>query len=262
MDWSEIIRECTPKFERICQQPITMSHAERLFRLIDLTRLNEDDTENDIAVLCKKAITSLGHVAGVCVYPRFIKMVAAEFDQSAVRTVTVANFPSGDDALEKVLLEVEQALQNGAQEIDVVFPYKRFLAGDEKFAATFVYAVKAACGPNVRLKVILETGAIEQLDQIAQASALSIDAGADFLKTSTGKIPQGASVPAVLVMLSVIREKDGKTGLKVAGGIRSAEEALGYIALADEIMGIDWVNPTHFRIGSSQLIDRLLQITR
>lgn len=262
MDWSSLIEVYRPQFERVCKQKIDVGQAERLFRLIDLTRLNEDDTENDIALLCKNAITSLGHVAGVCVYPRFTKMIASQFDQSSVRTITVANFPQGTKPLEGVLVEIEEVLVAGANEIDMVFPYQQFLDGAYEPSHDFVYAAKAACGSDVKLKVIVESAVYPSLEKLAEACRLIINAGADFLKTSTGKITKGASVEAALVMLTIIKEENQSIGFKAAGGIREPGQALGYLTLAEEIMGRDWVQPERFRIGASQLVDHLIQMTR
>lgn len=233
----------------------------KLIGLIDLTSLNDTDTNASIAAFCEKAQTSFGHVAAVCVYPQFVRLCAAQFAGTPVRTATVVNFPEGRDDLDSVLLATGRALDDGAQEIDVVFPYSRFLAGDKDFAHIFVESCKAACGDNVQLKVILETGAMPDVESIAEASRVALIAGADFIKTSTGKIPAGASLEAAAAMLLVIRELTPqlkrRSGIKVSGGIREIPQAAAYVELAEKIMGKDWVAPETFRIGASRLVDEM-----
>jgi deoxyribose-phosphate aldolase len=235
---------------------------QRLISLIDLTSLNESDTEASIAAFCEKAQTPLGHVAAVCVYPSFARLVAAQFLGTAIKTATVANFPSGADSLESVLAVISRALQDGVQEIDVVFPYQRYLAGERDEAQSFVAACKAVCGPKVSLKVILETGALQDAATIAAASQDVLRAGADFIKTSTGKIPQGATLEVVTIMLLAIRELGPELkrplGLKIAGGIREFSQAVQFLDLAGTIMGPKWATPHTFRIGASKLLDELL----
>lgn len=237
---------------------------QRVFSLIDLTSLNETDSEASIAAFCEKARNTYGHVAAVCVYPPFVRMVAAEFSGSPIKTATVANFPHGDGKTEAVLLEISRALSDGAQEIDVVFPYKRYLAGEKRNAQVFVEVCKAACGDQVTLKVILETGALRTPTIIAEASADVLRAGADFVKTSTGKMTPGATIEAATNILTVIKDMQSqlhrRVGLKVAGGIKEIQQAVEYITLADRIMGRDWVTPTTFRIGASRLVDEMISL--
>jgi deoxyribose-phosphate aldolase len=199
------------------------------------------------------------HVAAVCVYPAFVKQAVAALHGTSVNVATVINFPEGNHSLTSVTHAIQSALNEGAEEIDIVFPYPRYLAGEKTDVKEYLHACKLACGDHL-LKVILETGALKDLHIIAAASELAIEAGADFLKTSTGKIAIGATLEAAAVMLQTIRNKSNDSvGFKVSGGVRTIPQALEYIALAEKIMGADWVTPAHFRIGASQLADVLLQ---
>ncbi len=248
-------------------QPVEKSIPlmQRILGLIDLTSLNNNDTEAGIAAFCEKAQLMFGHVAAVCVYPRFVRLVAAQFANTPVKTATVVNFPEGDASLETVLLEIGAALEDGAEEIDVVFPYARYLGGDDEYARSFIEACKAACGEKVKLKVILETGMLVDLNMIASASHVALISGADFIKTSTGKVEQGATLEAAAAMLFVIRELQPRLqrtiGIKISGGVRDIEQAAMYVELADHIMGRDWVNATTFRIGASKLVDEMIKET-
>lgn len=236
-----------------------MNHSN-IFSLIDLTSLNETDTEETIAILCKKATTSSQHVAAVCVYPAFVKYAKACLHNTAVNIATVANFPRGLDSLDRTLAVIQQAINDGAQEIDVVFPYADFLDG--KNTHDFISACKKQCGNTLLLKVILETGALKDSHRIAQASNEVLLAGADFIKTSTGKIDIGATPDAATAMLLTLRELTPllkrPLGFKASGGIRTIAQASEYIALANRIMGKGWVTPVSFRLGASQLVDEIL----
>lgn len=258
MYWADAIQEQIKALKSVEKTPQLL---ERVVKLIDLTSLNADDTEASIAALCEKAQTIYGHVAAVCVAPQFTRLVAAQFAGSPIKTATVANFPDGSTPLENVLIEIGRSLQDGAQEIDVVFPYHRYLAGERQYALNFVAACKAACG-DVTLKVILETGVLLDASIIADASLDVLTAGADFIKTSTGKIAEGASLEAVAVMLLVLHhaapQLKRQVGIKISGGVRTIEQAAQYIELADNIMGRDWVSSSTFRIGTSKLIDEML----
>lgn len=258
MEWS---KEIKPYTEALTSVRTNEEVLQKITTLLDLTSLNETDTEASIAALLEKARTNYGSVAGVCVYPKFIRLVAAEFAGTNIKAITVANFPEGQTALEDVLLEIGVALENGAQEIDIVFPYRQYLAGDKNYGHSFVTACKAACGSKT-LKIILETGAMNDLAVIADAAKVVLMAGADFVKTSTGKFSIGATIDAAAVILLVIKELQPQfkhpIGLKVAGGLTGIGNAAQYIELADRIMGKAWVKPNTFRIGSSKLIDAIL----
>ena len=259
MQWTEAVEEHIRALSPVVKDAALL---RRLYSLVDLTSLNEKDSEMDISLLCSKAQSALGHVAALCIYPQFVSMVAADFSGTPVKTATVVNFPEGSASLESVLAEISESLQAGAQEIDVVFPYNRYLAGEQQYAHQFVSICKAACGDDVTLKVILETGALIDAAIIADASYTALAAGADFIKTSTGKILEGATLEAAATMLLVIKHTEPQVkhrlGFKAAGGIRTIAQAAQYVELADRIMGKDWVTPATFRIGASKLIDEIL----
>lgn len=234
---------------------------ENFFPLLDLTSLNETDDISSIVLLCSKAVRKSGHVAAICVYPQFVKQGVRALKNTNVKVATVANFPQGTSSVATVTAAIQESVQNGAQEIDVVFPYMSYLAGEKKSAQDFIRACKKACGETILLKVILETGALQDLKIIAEASQDTLLAGADFLKTATGKIAVGATLEVADVMLHTIKtmsvELQRPIGLKVSGGIRTEQVAMQYIKLAEERMGAEWVNPQHFRIGASRLFDEI-----
>ena len=235
-----------------------------ILTLLDLTGLNDSDTEITIADLCKKAVTPYGHVAAVCIYPQFVSQAKNLLRETAVKIATVANFPAGTDSEKDVIASIQKSIQSGANEIDVVFPYQDYLEGKVDEARQFIKACKTTCGEDIILKVILETGAFKDTDHIADASRDILLAGADFLKTSTGKIPTGATIPAATAMIMTIKQMSSQInhplGFKAAGGIRTIEQASQYINLATEMMGPNWVQPQTFRIGASQLMDAVIAI--
>lgn len=231
---------------------------KKLLSLIDLTSLNDSDSSESITALCQKAVTSLGHVAAVCVYPQFVKKASSLLVGTPVKIATVVNFPHGTDPLDLVSELIQQVVHDGAQEVDVVFPYSEYLAGHKFAARDFIKTCKEQCGEHILLKVILETGALQDPEVIAEVAREAVEAGADFLKTSTGKIAVGATLEAAQAMLMVIKESDRLVGLKVSGGVRTIEQAEKYISLAEQIMGEGWVSPETFRIGASQLADEIL----
>jgi deoxyribose-phosphate aldolase len=175
-----------------------------------------------------------------------------------VQIATVANFPQGEDRLEQVLHDIRQALDAGATEIDLVMP-QSYRQSQVNHAIEYVKACKLACGPQVKLKVILETGALASPEMIAQASRDMINAGADFLKTSTGKIVTGASLEAAAIMLSEIKASQRPIGFKAAGGVKTANQAAGYLYLVKEMLGETWLTPKLCRIGASSLLLDLYQ---
>ncbi|MEQ1503556.1 MAG: deoxyribose-phosphate aldolase [Myxococcota bacterium] len=251
---------------------------DRLLRLalsmIDLTTLEGQDTPERVAALCRKAMTpfpelpELPHVAAVCVYPTMVPHARRALGAaSGVKLASVATgFPSGLTPLPIKLDEVARTVAMGADEIDMVIDRGAFLAGEDQRVFEEIAATKVACGPAV-LKVILETGELGTLDNVAAASRLAIAAGADFIKTSTGKIQPAATMEVGLVMLEAIREEYLETGrqvsMKPAGGIRTAKESLHWLVLVAETLGSDWMTPDRFRFGASSLVNDLLhQITR
>lgn len=232
-----------------------------LIALIDLTSLNDTDTVESIQALCRQASTVQGgEVAAVCVYPRFVATAKAELVQIApnVHLATVVNFPEGTDSLETVLTQIHQAVNDGADEIDFVFPYRDFQNGKIIEAEAFTAEAAKQCHQlGVRLKVILETGMLDAKTMRAVADA-AIRAGADFLKTSTGKIPQGANLAASAILLEAIRSSGQSVGIKLSGGVRERVAAEAYVRQAAEVFGWEWVTAEHFRLGASSLLGELL----
>ena len=231
--------------------------ASRILPLIDLTSLNEDDTPERVAALCEQAVTPAGAVAAVCVYPRFIAQVAEALGEGPVHVATVANFPSGTTDARRARREAEHALADGADEVDVVLPYLAYAAGERDAALEVVRECRAATD-GATLKVILETGRLERADVIRRAATESLELGADFVKTSTGKLKPGATPAAARAMLEAIRDH-GRGGFKASGGIRTVADAEAYLALADEVIGPGWVAPETFRLGASALLGAVLE---
>ncbi len=231
-------------------------------QLMDLTSLNDDDTPEKIIELCHQAHTEAGNTAAVCIYPRFIPVARKTLNSLGLNDVTIAtvtNFPAGGDDIEVAVTETKAAVAYGADEVDVVFPYRALMAGNEEVGAELVRRCKEACGSDVLLKVIIETGELKDPSLIRKASEISIDAGADFIKTSTGKVPVNATPESARIMLEAIRDSGNtQVGFKPAGGIKTAEDAALHLDLADEIMGAGWVDRRHYRFGASSLLGNLL----
>jgi deoxyribose-phosphate aldolase len=224
---------------------------------LDLTNLDDHCTEDDVRALCARTTTAHGSVAAVCIWPRFVPLAREALAGSGVRIATVVAFPGGDDATAGVLAMTERAVSDGADEIDMVIPYKRLMEGQPQFTPAAVSRIKEAAGPAI-VKAILETGVLGDAELIRQAARLAIEGGADFIKTSTGKVPVNATPEAARILLDAISRHGGSAGFKAAGGVRSVEDAGAYLGLADEIMGSGWAGPKHFRIGASGLLDALL----
>ncbi len=222
--------------------------------LLDLTRLGGDDTDGDIRELCAAARGN--KVAAVCVWPKFAPLCAELLAGSGVRVAAVANFPGGEGERGAVLEEIRRALEV-VDEIDLVFPWRDFLHGGaagRARARLFTRICKLLCGDKT-LKVIIETGELGGTEVIRAAAAAAIAAGADFIKTSSGKTPGSATPAAAHDILGVIAEHGAATGFKAAGGIATVAAAAEYIAIADHIMGADYLRPARFRIGASSLLD-------
>lgn len=240
--------------------------AQRALGLMDLTTLNDDDTDDKIIALCHQAKSPAGKTAAICLYPRFIPLarkILREQGTPDIRIATVTNFPHGNDDIDIAVAETKAAIAYGADEVDVVFPYRSLMMGDSQPGFALVKACKAVCqAANVLLKVIIETGELKQASLIRQASEIAIDAGADFIKTSTGKVSVNATPQSAAIMLQVIRDKGvgERVGFKAAGGVRNVEDAAIYLQLADDIMGPGWVNSRHFRFGASSLLANLLTV--
>ena len=226
--------------------------AKQALSLLDLTDLGDTATEAGTLQLCARANGPNGACAAVCIWPQFVKIARRAVSGSQIKVATVANFPSGGTNIGRISGDIAEALNDGADEIDLVFPWRAFLAGDTETASGMVSEAKAVAG-DAMIKVILEAGQFPDQASIAAASEVAILAGADFLKTSTGKSAISATPEAVRTMLETIKSSGKAVGLKVSGGIRSLEDAQAYLRLADEVMGAAWVSPARFRIGASSL---------
>lgn len=237
--------------------------------MIDLTTLEGCDSEGKVRQLCEKAknlhngYPGIPTVAAVCVYPPLVKTAKAALTGTSIKVAAVASsFPSGMSELSVRVEDTKSAVAAGADEIDMVISRGRFLAGDETYLLEEVKAIKAACG-NAHLKVILETGELNSLTLVRRASDLAIAGGADFIKTSTGKIKPAATPPVTLVMLEAIRDHYYRTGqrigMKPAGGIATADEALSYLVMVAETLGDEWLTPDLFRFGASRLANAIVK---
>ena len=241
--------------------------------MIDLTTLEGADTRDKVRRLCAKArqldsrMPDLPHVAAVCVYPRLVHVARDALANTGIHIASVATgFPSGQVERAHKLAETRRAVKAGADEIDMVISRGRFLSGDLRYVFDEIVAVKEACG-DAHLKVILETGELGPLDNVRRASMLAMHAGADFIKTSTGKIQPASTLPVTLVMLEAIRDYVDETGrmvgMKPAGGISKAKLAIQYLVVLRETLGDAWLTPDWFRFGASSLAnDVLMQIAK
>jgi deoxyribose-phosphate aldolase len=246
---------------------------ELAVRMIDLTTLEGSDTPGKVAALASKAIRpdpadpSVPSCAAVCVYPNLVPAALERTKGTSVKVASVATyFPSGQAPLDVKLRDVRDAVEFGADEIDMVIDRGAFLSGRYAKVYDEIVQVKEACG-EVHLKVILETGELGTYDSVRRASLLAMAAGADFIKTSTGKLPSAATLPVLLCMLEAIRdvyEETGRAvGMKPAGGIRTARQAVQNLVIVNETLGQDWLTPDRFRLGASSLLnDVLMQIRK
>jgi len=241
--------------------------------MIDLTTLEGADSPGKVRQMCYKAahlhdaLPGVPHVAAVCVYPTLVKLARETVKGTGIKVAAVATgFPSGQYPLDVKLRDTRYAVGEGADEIDMVISRGQFLAGDYGYVFDEIAAVKEACGA-AHLKVILETGELQTFDNVRRASDLAMHAGADFIKTSTGKVQPAATLPVTLVMLEAIRDffyaTGKKIGMKPAGGISTAKVALQYLVTLRETLGQDWLTPDLFRIGASRLAnDILMQLAK
>ena len=236
--------------------------------MIDLTTLEGKDTEGKVKQLCYKAqhlhdsYPGLPTVAAICVYPSMVKTAKAALGNSGIKVASVATaFPSGQAPRDVKIRDTKYAVQNGADEVDMVISRGKFLEGEYNFVFDEIAAIKEACG-DARLKVILETGELVTYDKVRKASDIAMYAGADFIKTSTGKISPAATMPVTLVMLEAIRDFYYKTGKKIAmkpaGGISKSKLALHYLVMLNETLGEGWMNNEWFRFGASSLANDIL----
>ena len=236
--------------------------------MIDLTTLEGKDTEGKVRQLCYKAqhlhdsYPGLPTVAAICVYPSMVKTAKHALGDSGIKVASVATaFPSGQSTRDIKIRDTKFAVQNGADEVDMVISRGKFLEGEYNFVFDEIATIKEACG-DARLKVILETGELVTYDKVRKASNIAMYAGADFIKTSTGKISPAATMPVTLVMLEAIRDFYYKTGKKIAmkpaGGISKSKLALHYLVMLNEVLGEDWMNNEWFRFGASSLANDIL----
>ncbi len=241
--------------------------------MIDLTTLEGKDTPGKVKQLCYKAMhlhdaeSDIPHVAAVCVYPSLVKVAKEALQDSHIKVASVAtSFPSGQADFKVKIDDTKFAIQEGADEVDMVISRGEFLKGNYQYVYDEIAAVKEVCG-KTHLKVILETGELNTLDNVRKASEIAIEAGGDFIKTSTGKIQPAATLPVTLVMLEAIRDHYYETGrmvgMKPAGGVSQAKLALQYLVMVKETLGIKWLTPKWFRFGASRLAnDVLMQIMK
>ncbi len=250
-----------------------MQGLKMILNMIDLTTLEGKDTEGKVKQMCYKAahlhdvIPGLPTVAAVCVYPTMVKTAKDALKGTLVKVASVSTaFPSGQSTREIKIADTRYAVENGADEIDMVISRGEFLKGNYQYVFDEIAAIKEACGP-ARLKVIFETGELSTLDNVRKASDIAMYAGADFIKTSTGKISPAATMPVTLVMLEAIRDYYYKTGrmvgMKPAGGISTSKAALHYLVMVKETLGGAWLSNEWFRFGASSLAnDVLMQIAK
>ena len=232
--------------------------ASRALALLDLTDLSETCNTAAIDLLCRRAVTPFGAVAAICIWPQFVSHARRQLGASGIKIATVINFPKGGDNIERALGDTKEALRDGADEIDLVMPWHAFMLGDESGPRDMISNVADLTEQGKCLKVILETGGLQKPDLIARASRLAIECGANFIKTSTGKIAVSATPEAAQIMLCAIRDSGRPVGFKAAGGVRVVADAQVYLDLADQIMGPAWASPATFRFGASGLLDALL----
>ena len=258
---------------RSIKQDAKLFALDLAVRMTDLTTLEGADTPGKVTALAMKALrpdpadTSVPSVAALCVYPNLVPTAVERLSGSSVMVASVSTaFPSGQSPTELKVSETREVVEAGADEVDMVIDRGAFLSGRYAKVYDEIVKVKEACG-EARLKVILETGELGGYDNVRRASLLAIAAGADFIKTSTGKLPSSATLPVALVMLEAIRdvyeETGRRVGMKVAGGVRQSKQAVQYLVLLHETLGPEWLTPDLFRIGASTLLnDVLMQIRK
>lgn len=268
------VKERAARFQtRSIKKESKMAALKMVLSMIDLTTLEGQDTPGKVRQLCQKAIhlhdaiPDLPHVAAVCVYPTMVAVAKKALGNHSINVASVATaFPSGMSSRQIKLEETRIAVEDGADEIDMVISRGAFLRGEYSYVFDEIAAIKEACG-DAHLKVILETGELGTLDRVRRASVLAMHAGGDFIKTSTGKIQPAATLPVTLVMLQAIRDYFYETGrmvgMKPAGGISNAKLAIHYLVMLRETLGNAWMTPEWYRFGASSLAnDVLMQIQK
>ncbi|PKP35417.1 MAG: deoxyribose-phosphate aldolase [Bacteroidetes bacterium HGW-Bacteroidetes-17] len=264
--------EIKSRLNKILNQKISSAEKIEIYRqilgMIDLTTLEGSDNNEKITLLCDMAQSfhlagkNIPDVAAVCVYPPFVALAKSQLSGTNIQVASVAGaFPSGQSPIKVKLAEISYAIEQGADEIDMVISRGKFLEGDYQAVYDEIAAISEVC-KDVHLKVILETGELETLKNIRRASVIAISAGADFIKTSTGKIQPAATTEAFLVMLDSIKEHyqntNKKIGIKPAGGISEPEQAIQYYLLVKDVLGEEWLNPQLLRFGASRLASKIL----
>ena len=273
IDQVGVEERCARFTARSIKKDTKVQGLKMVLSMIDLTTLEGKDTDGKVKQMCYKAshlhdiLPGLPTTAAVCVYPSMVKVAKEALKNTHVKVASVATaFPSGQSTREIKIADTRFAVENGADEIDMVISRGEFLKGNYNFVFDEIAAVKEACG-KARLKVIFETGELSTLDNVRKASEIAIYAGADFIKTSTGKIAPAATMPVTLVMLEAIRDYYYKTGImigmKPAGGISTAKSALHYLVMVKETLGTAWLSNEWFRFGASSLAnDVLMQLMK
>jgi deoxyribose-phosphate aldolase len=273
VDQVGVEERCARFNTRSIKKETKVQGLKMVLSMIDLTTLEGKDTEGKVKQMCYKAthlhdiLPGLPNTAAVCVYPSMVKTAKDALKNTNVKVASVATaFPSGQSTREIKIADTKFAVDNGADEIDMVISRGEFLKGNYNFVFDEIATIKEACG-KARLKVIFETGELSTLDNVRRASEIAIDAGADFIKTSTGKISPAATMPVTLVMLEAIRDHYYKTGvmigMKPAGGISTAKSALHYLVMVKETLGMAWLSNEWFRFGASSLAnDVLMQLMK
>src|SRR6187402_1893028 len=258
---------------RSIKKETKLNGLKLVLNMIDLTTLEGKDTDGKVKQLCYKAmhphdaVPGLPTVAAICVYPSMVRVAKKALGDSGIRVASVATaFPSGQAPKDVKVRDTKYAVEQGADEVDMVISRGKFHSGEYNFVFDEIAAIKEACG-DARLKVILETGELGTMDKVRRASDIAMDAGADFIKTSTGKIQPAATLPVTIVMLEAIRDfyyRTGKKiGMKPAGGIATSKLAFNYLVVLRETLGEDWLNADLFRFGASALAnDLLMQIVK
>ncbi len=273
IDQVGVEERCARFTTRSIKKDTKVQGLKMVLSMIDLTTLEGKDTDGKVKQMCYKAshlhdvLPGLPTTAAVCVYPSMVKVAKEALKNTQVKVASVATaFPSGQSTREIKIADTKFAVDNGADEIDMVISRGEFLKGNYNFVFDEIAAIKEACG-KARLKVIFETGELSTLDNVRKASEIAIYAGADFIKTSTGKVAPAATMPVTLVMLETIRDYYYKTGImigmKPAGGISTAKSALHYLVMVKETLGIAWLSNEWFRFGASSLAnDVLMQLMK
>jgi len=251
--------------------PSAYASQNLAIRCLDLTSLDGDETADQVLALCDRAVrpdpedSAVPSVAAVELYPAMISVASERLKGTGVKIASVAGFPGAEGPLEDRLAEIRRAIADGAEEIDIVLNRPLFLSGRADEAGTEIRKAKDAAG-SATLKVILETGKLESVGHIREAASLAMTSGADFIKTSTGKVGAGATLAAALAMMEAAGEFYGDTGtavgIKVSGGVRTAEQAMSYLELLEDTLGRQWLTPARFRIGASALLDELVTRVR